>query len=394
MQHDSGVAQHRKNWLASQWLVTRGAEIVRANGLRKITFHSVLFLASAGLTTVSQLFAPLSKNKNGEYEYSTQSAVFFSEITKLVLSLSALAYEHVSRKKRKSEAPEGELPVLPGDPLRQARVYFVPGFLWFANNNITFYVLQGISPSAFQVIGQAKVVFTVVLLYFLMGRRFNLQQLLSLAVLSCALIITGEEEDANRVHQGRREPGSHYTLNVGVAVLLTLVIAFNGSLAGVYNEKMLKELNSSLHFQNALAYAWGCMFNFCWMFLVERSREIILVKGLTSGYNGWTVAYVITSASMGLSVSLIFKYQDNIARIMAQATSIALTLLLSVPVLGQRVTVSETCSVGLIAISLLSYYDGAERQKLDDQARLGTGISFMPAAAKESTPLVAGSGKV
>ena len=105
---------------------------------------------------------------------------------------------------------------------------------------------------AFQVIGQAKVVFTVVLLYFLMGRHFNLQQLLSLAVLSCALIITGEEEDANRVHQGRREPGSHYTLNVGVAVLLTLVIAFNGSLAGVYNEKMLKELNSSLHFQNAL----------------------------------------------------------------------------------------------------------------------------------------------
>jgi len=39
------------------------------------------------------------------------------------------------------------------------------------------------------------------------------------------------------------------------------LVAVNGSLAGVYNEKLLKQLHSCIHFQNVIAYTWGSVFN-------------------------------------------------------------------------------------------------------------------------------------
>jgi len=362
--------------------------------IREYSFHITLFCTSAALTTAGQLFAPLSKNDDGQYEYATQAAVFMAELLKLILASSMLLGEGIMRHMATGPPPAGQPPLLAPDPLNQIARYFVPALLWFANNNITFYVLQGISPSTNQAIGQSKIIFTIVLLYVFLGRRFNLQQMLSLAILACALVIMATEDSAtqhssggggNSTSSGHSHSHQTYPLSAAVAVLLSLTIAFNGSLAGVYNEKLLKELRSCIHYQNIIAYVYGCIFNFAFMYINENSRRIVTTSGLLGGFNTYSWLYVFSTGTMGLSVSFMYKYQDNIARIMAIATSIALTLILSVPCLDQDVNIASGTAVVVIALTLLAYYDGAEKQKVADKER----EQRVKLAPKEGTGLLA-----
>jgi len=345
--------------------------------LRAASLHVALFVVSAGLTTAGQIFAPLSKNDSGQYEYSTQAAVFFAELLKLTLASSMLLYEYFARRSHPGPPPEGQPPLLAPDPLNQIVKYFVPAALWFANNNITFYVLKGISPSTNQSIGQSKTIFTVILLYVFLGRRFNLQQICALAILAGALVIMTTEDSASA------SPSS-YTLNAFVAVLLSLLIAFNGSLAGVYNEKLLKELQSCIHYQNMIAYTYGVCFNLAFVYIDGNSRDIVTSGGLLGGFNQWSWLYVLSTGTMGISVSFMYKYQDNISRLLAIAFSIALTLFLSVPALGESVNTTEGASVAIIGLALFAYYDGAEKQKVLDKQRADSA----KLAPKEGTSLL------
>jgi len=284
-------------------------------------------------------------------------------------------------------------------------------------------VVQGIMPATNQAVGQTKIIFTVALLYLILGRRFNMQQLLALLLLGCVLVLLASEE--HQAHSSYEPPkktpiessahpatadvaanfvaamgerDSKMTVPVGLAILLSVVIAFNGSLAGVYNEKLLKELRSCIHFQNCVAHVWGSWWNIAYMFIDRHSRQIILTYGFFSGYNVYTWLYILSSAIMGLSVSFIFKYLDNVVRILCVAASIACTLLLSVPLLGQHLTVISVTAIFIIILTLLVYCDGAERQivideqrRLEREAKAPDHVPAPDAGAKEGTGLLASS---
>jgi len=385
--------------------------------LRGYSFHISLFVTSTLLTTATQMFATLSRDDEGGYRYSKPSAVFLAELLKLIISTCMLAYEGIRRSISTQPPPTGQPRLIAADPLRQFALYLIPTGFHFANNNITFYVVQGISPATNLAVGQSKVLFTVTLLYVLLGRRFNAQQLIALATLVCALVIMAYEDDATHaspvpeVHvpaEGAVAPRPHalyassswaleqfqfiftpppYKISPFVAILLSTLIAFNGSLAGVYNEKLLKELDSSIHFQNMVAYVWGSLWNCSYMFIDGTSRDI-LQGGLLTGYNSSTLAYVIFAATMGISVSFIFKYQDNISRLMVVATSIGVTLIASIGGLGEDVSVGQMTCVMLIALTLLAYYDGTQKQKATENAEREREQMQMP--GKEQTTLLRG----
>ena len=387
--------------------------------------HIGLFAVSSCLTTAVSLTQPLSQNARGGYDYSPQAAVLLSEVIKALASTLMLLYEAVVRRQRTTPPPADEPPLVASDPLRQVAYYSVPATLWFINNNITFYVVRSITPATNQGIGQLKVVFTTGLMYALLSRRFNAQQLFALAVLTVALVMMAadegvrrqrEREEAaaaqpqpqwavialmaaavNRSSSGGAVAPSDEPISPVLAILLSVTTAFLGSLAGVFNEKYLKELRSSLFFQNCIAYAWGSVFNFAFLYLSTSSREATGRAGLLGGFNSWTFAYVAFVASMGLSVSFILKFQDNIARILSTATSLSLTLFLSVPVLGAAVSGVAVAAVALITLALFGYYDGAERQRNAEaeeragasSAEQGKEEALISKRRTEQTPLVA-----
>jgi hypothetical protein len=144
-------------------------------------------------------------------------------------------------------------------------------------------------------------------------------------------------------------------------------------------------MHSSVHYQNCIAYTYGIIFNFTYMFINASSREIVLRDGVLGNFNTYSWLYVFATGTMGLSVSFMYKYQDNIARIMAMAVSIGVTLILSVPLLDQQISVASGTAVVVIGISLLSYYDGSEKQKVDDKLR----AEKAKLAPKEGTGLLA-----
>jgi hypothetical protein len=280
-----------------------------------------------------------------------------------------------------SPPPPPLLPLLPADReswLRHTRLYFLLTLLYFAGNNITFVVLQGISSTTNLVISQVKLLFTVILLSAMMRRRFNLQQVMALVVLGAALVLEAHEEiesqrlgimredtfDTVNTSSAEGDTLLHknvFSISPIVGILLSVLTAFTGALAGVFNEKFLKELKSTIYLQSMLMYLWGCGFNLVWVFIEPTSREIVLRGGFLSGYNRWAWGYVFFQAMMGLSVAFIFKYMDNLARTLAVGTSTACTIVLSIPIFGQEVSLSSGCAIFVIFCAVLAYYDGGMR---------------------------------
>ena len=117
-----------------------------------------------------------------------------------------------------------------------------------------------------------------------------------------------------------------------------------------------------------LSYCWGCAFNLSYVFLYEKDREIVSAHGLLTGFTSWTWAYVVLQAAMGLSVSFMFRYQDNIARIFAVGASTVTTLFLSAPAFGRPVTPTAVLAVCIIVAALLIYYDGQAKHSEADRA--------------------------
>ena len=85
------------------------------------------------------MFAPLSQNVDGEYDYSTGTAVFLAEVLKATISACMLLYEYVVRSRRTEPAPAGEPLLIAADPGRHILLYFIPALLWFSNNNLAVY---------------------------------------------------------------------------------------------------------------------------------------------------------------------------------------------------------------------------------------------------------------
>jgi len=218
-------------------------------------------------------------------------------------------------------------------------------------------------------------------MWLLLKRRFSRQMLLGLVVLVIGLVDKAYEE-------GQSKPSSnHLTKSQALCLLLAVLAAAIGALAGVANEKFLKELQSSIHLQNMVAYAWGSAFNFAFIYVKSDSRHIVTHDGLVAHYNKFTWWYVVLQALMGLSVSFVFKYQDNIARTFAVGTSMAFTLFLSAPVFDDTITFGAVVSIVIISISLFLYYDGQLRQQAPPPA------DASPPDDSKTAPLVAIGGK-
>ena len=62
-------------------------------------------------------------------------------------------------------------------------------------------------------------------------------------------------------------------------------------------------------------YIHGLWLNATFMLIYD--GDAIREKGLLHGYTGWAWAAIVTNAFVGLAVSAVLKYCDNIARVYA-----------------------------------------------------------------------------
>ena len=319
------------------------------------------FTISAAVAMALQpILLTLSKGPKGFFEYSVGSATLACEILKLLFSAVGLCVLLVRQ-------PELKGSVLSNRPWREFGQFLVPSVIYFVNNNLVFVILQALDPSTFQLVSQTKTIFTGILFRFMLKRRLTIFQWMALFFLgcgtACSQIPEGKAEDGHRLvtqlskqtaetgHVGGMEA---LAVPAAVGVLITLFTAALSSLAGVYNELLLKgRVTAPLHWQNMQMYIHGVWLNFAFMMIYDGA--VIRESGVFHGYTWVTWAAIVCNASVGITVSAVLKYCDNIARVYAHSIAMLVVMLVSVPLFGLALTAQLVIALLLVTASTLQY---------------------------------------
>ena len=314
------------------------------------------FTISAAVAMALQpILLTLSKGPQGFFEYSVGSATLACEILKLLFSAVGLCVLLVRQ-------PELKGSVLSNRPWREFGQFFVPSAIYFVNNNLVFVILQALDPSTFQLVSQTKTIFTGLLFRFMLKRRLNIFQWVALFFLGCGTACSQIPEAEAVRHSGvelvREAPQvtgmNELKFPAYVGVLFTLLTAVLSSLAGVYNELLLKgRVTAPLHWQNMQMYIHGVWLNFAFMMVYDGA--VIRSSGVFHGYTWVTWAAIVCNASVGITVSAVLKYCDNIARVYAHSIAMLVVMLVSVLLFGLDLTAQLIIALLLVTASTLQY---------------------------------------
>ncbi len=136
-----------------------------------------------------------------------------------------------------------------------------------------------------------------------------------------------------------------------------LFSCFASSTGGVLTEKLLKgrsdaRESDSIHWQNIQLYFFGVLFG--WLAFVVKNTDASS-NGVFTGFNSAAYAMIISQTMLGLSVSFVLKYIDNIAKCFVAAVSMLCVALLHTSMHGEMIPLRLIVSIVLIFLALEQY---------------------------------------
>jgi len=292
-------------------------------------------LAGVVLMTSQPIFVKLSQVDGPDgrkAEYSKFSSVLLTELGKAIFSSAALVAGGGYREVRPS--------------VKEALQYAVPELIYCINNFLVFVILEYVDMTTFQLLGQLKIVFTGLLFRIVLRRRLSDYQWLAIWQLACGATVS---------QIPNREP--HETKAPFFGVVLSVISCCLSALAGIYNEKIMKDKASiSIHWQNLQLYTWGIFFCLIGDRFSPRGGSALQPQGFFSGYNGWAVVVVLNNMFMGLSISAILKFVDNIARVYTHTMAMLTTSVLAVVLFHEKAFSLQMClGIAIVSSSAVQY---------------------------------------
>jgi len=334
---------------------------------------SLLMLVAQTVSVV--FFMRLSRTREGP-RYLNTTAVFFSELLKLICSFFFLSHEKESVGKAFNLARE----YLTRSPSEALKIT-VPSLLYTVQNNLLFVSLSNLSGAVYQVTYQLKILTTAVLSVIILGKALGPTKWCSLFLLTggVSLIQFPRGEGAETSHSAQPENGS---TTVGLTAVLSACIT--SGLAGVYLEKILKQSDASIWLRNIQLAFFGAILAFILCFAKDSSK--IQQDGFLQGYNSLVWGVIILQAVGGLVVAAVLKYADNILKCFGNAVSIVLSCMLS-EILLQEFTPDLLFVFGtilvLLATSLYSLGLPQEVQRLLKGAKAQVSGPDMPSTSSQ-----------
>ena len=343
--------------------------------------------------------------RQGNFEYSTLSAVVAIEALKMTVASTLLAAQLLRR-------PQDRATFLSDRPWKEFAAYSVPAAIYACTNNLGFLALLALHPATTTIIGQSKIIFTGLLFRQMLKRRLSAWQWLALMILMCALaqaVIGASGSDTDDVGDTAAaaaaavgvaatdsvdgigaavgaaadsdDPGAAAAATIGdrsrrqllayamrwavkeqplplpaiLGVAIVLLSSLLSALAAVYSELLLKaRMGAPIHWQNLQMYIHGTWINLLVMLVVDGAT--IRERGLWHGYGAYAWANVVCTACMGLVMAALLKFLDNIARVYAAAVSMVVVLVASWPLFGVPISAQVAISIVTVALSMVQYH--------------------------------------
>jgi len=140
-----------------------------------------------------------------------------------------------------------------------------------------------------------------------------------------------------------------------IGAFVALITCFLSALGGIYSELLLKRDGQlhSIHLQNSMLYSWGVLFNATALFFKDRER--IESGGLLQGYTPIVLVLILNNACVGLAISAILKFANNLVRVFAHTAAMLLTMVLEVALMGAHLSPQLVTSIVIVSSSTYLY---------------------------------------
>ncbi|OMJ93332.1 hypothetical protein SteCoe_3684 [Stentor coeruleus] len=297
------------------------------------TYSLIIFIA-IGVKVIQPLTIANAKNEDGSYRFNESTMVLLVEIVKLIFCTCVFAIQY----KNTEDDSKSELHNL---PFKMSLHFLVPALLYAASNTLVYYGISYINPGLFHVFGNIRILIAGILYRFMMGKKQSDLQWLSLILIACGAVLSSPApEHANS--------SDNYLMGL---LLLSLMSVCSTS-ASIYTEKYFKKTQKlSIFYQNIILYLYGILVNtFVVVFL--KSEE----KGAFDGFDQSGFMVLAAQSAMGVSLSFIFKYLDNIVYVISLTVAMLITAVISMMFFDLDPTYEFFSSMAVITIGIYIFY--------------------------------------
>ena len=166
-------------------------------------------------------------------------------------------------------------------------------------------------------------------------------------------MLAGVANSYGGFHSESTSPGSlHISFN---GLLMLFCYCFISGLAGVVTEYILKkQMELSLHLQNALLYIFGVVINL-FIFMQQKNYDLSFTT-LFEGYSIYTWAIIVTQAFVGICMGAIMKHSSNLARLFVISCAMIVATILSVLVFNLQLNLFFSLAFLLVFFALYIYH--------------------------------------
>lgn len=311
--------------------------------------YAFMIIFAIGIKVWQPLAIEASQVSKGVYTYNKTTMVLLVEFLKLSVCGSALvATLHNSDPYSRS--------ALTNLSFKESFHFLVPAILYAGSNTLVYYGMGYIDAALFHVLGNIRIITAGVLYRLIMGRKLSDIQWLSLILLTCgAILATPNISEADF--------GNSQTF---IGMLFITVMCLLSTSASIYTEMYFKKTKElSIWFQNSVLYTYGIIVNVIYLFIMETSDADS--PGVFEGWDIYTFQVLFVQSTMGISLSFLFKYLDNIVYVISLTVSMLVTAILSAVFFEFEFTISFVCSLVVVtgAIYLYNRSKILEKYKFD-----------------------------
>lgn len=297
-------------------------------------------LALCSLTLQSSLLILTMRysrmNSEGGGQYTASTAVFFSELLKLLICTIESTRQVGLAQTFRQVHSSGHQKLA------------VPAALYVLQNHLQYVAASNLDAGTLQVAYQLKILTTAVFFVLFMHRSLRLNQWLALLLLATGVAVMQIAPLTAQSHSPA--PGDVGNRSVGIFAVVWVCI-LSGA-ASVYFESCVKnnQQEISLWVRNIQLGLYSIL-PVILVAAFGSDGKIIRERGILYGYTGSTYAVILLQAAGGILVANVVKYADSILKNFATSISIILSTCVSHSLWKTPLTIASVLGASLVIFS-------------------------------------------